>query len=332
VTATSEEEIAQDFIGFFKNFQDIFGISNHKIYVTGESYAGRYVPYVSAAMVDQNDTKHFDISGALMYDPCIGNCGFIAQTVPTVPYVEKYNEFFKFNSSFMSTIKAAQDNCGYTEWIDTYLKYPPPGPQPEAPVMYNESDPGCNLWNIVQNAALQNNPCFNPYEISDTCPILFDPLSFPTVLAYNYPDFDGPFFNRADVKKALHVSGNIDWAECTSTPVFVDNNDNSLDPIQEVLPKVIEHTNRVLVANGDYDYEIINDGTLLAIQNMTWNGELGFQKKPSQEIIIELPDLQWGPVFADNGLAGVDGPGQGTMGVQHYERGISLSSHKHLPC
>jgi carboxypeptidase D len=35
-TATTQEETAQDFIGFFKNFQDTFGIKNFKIYVTGE--------------------------------------------------------------------------------------------------------------------------------------------------------------------------------------------------------------------------------------------------------------------------------------------------------
>jgi carboxypeptidase D len=35
-TATTQEETAQDFIKFFKNFQDIFGIKNFKIYVTGE--------------------------------------------------------------------------------------------------------------------------------------------------------------------------------------------------------------------------------------------------------------------------------------------------------
>ena len=35
-TATTQEETAQDFIGFFKNFQDTFGIQNFKIYVTGE--------------------------------------------------------------------------------------------------------------------------------------------------------------------------------------------------------------------------------------------------------------------------------------------------------
>lgn len=63
VTATNEEEIAQDFVKFFKNFQTIFGIKKFKIYVTGESYAGRYVPYISAAMIDKNDTDHFDLSG-----------------------------------------------------------------------------------------------------------------------------------------------------------------------------------------------------------------------------------------------------------------------------
>lgn len=63
--ATSEEEVAQDFIKFFKNFEDLFGITNYKIYVTGESYAGRYVPYISAAMLNQNDTEHYDLSGKL---------------------------------------------------------------------------------------------------------------------------------------------------------------------------------------------------------------------------------------------------------------------------
>ena len=63
VTATSEEEIAEDFAGFFLNFQKTFGIKNFKIYVTGESYAGRYVPYISANFLDKNDTEYFDLKG-----------------------------------------------------------------------------------------------------------------------------------------------------------------------------------------------------------------------------------------------------------------------------
>lgn len=95
-TATSEEEIATDFVGFFKNFQKTFRIKNFKIYITGElscsfrseftdsiaqeshmqasgvdllektsntSDVGRYVPYISSAFLDQKDTSLFDIKG-----------------------------------------------------------------------------------------------------------------------------------------------------------------------------------------------------------------------------------------------------------------------------
>ncbi len=65
VTATSQEEIAQDFIKFFKNFETIFGIKKFKIFVTGESYAGRYVPYISAAMLDAKDKTYYDVQGIL---------------------------------------------------------------------------------------------------------------------------------------------------------------------------------------------------------------------------------------------------------------------------
>jgi len=65
VRATSEEDIAEDFSKFFLNFQKTFGISKFKIYITGESYAGRYVPYISANMLDKNDTDHYDVSGML---------------------------------------------------------------------------------------------------------------------------------------------------------------------------------------------------------------------------------------------------------------------------
>jgi carboxypeptidase D len=62
-TAISQEETAEDFVKFFKNFQETFGIKNFKIFVTGESYAGRYVPYISAAMLDQDDKEYYDLSG-----------------------------------------------------------------------------------------------------------------------------------------------------------------------------------------------------------------------------------------------------------------------------
>jgi len=55
---------------------------------------------------------------------------------------------------------------------------------------------------------------------------------------------------------------------------------------------------------------------------MTWGGKLGFETEPSAPIVITLPDLQYEAVFVANGLSfGSEDP-QGTMGVQHYERGL----------
>jgi carboxypeptidase D len=329
VTASSEEDIAQDFIGFFRNFENIFGIQNYKIYITGESYAGRYVPYVASAMLDQNDTSLFNLSGILMYDPVIGKYDYVQNAVATVPFVNDHLKFFNFNQTFLDLLREAHQFCGYFDYYETFMQFPPPRTQPALDKPYNTINPKCDVWDEAHSAAFQMNPCFNSYEVSCTCPILFDPLGFPTDLVYGYAEFDGPYFNRAAVKKALHVPDDITWAECTPESVFqgtdpgqYGNYDLSADPIQHVLPRVIEATNRVLVANGDFDFVIITAGTLLSIQNMTWNGALGFQQQPADDIVIDLPDLQWGAAFAANGDAGLDGPGQGVMGVQHYERGL----------
>jgi carboxypeptidase D len=54
---------------------------------------------------------------------------------------------------------------------------------------------------------------------------------------------------------------------------------------------------------------------------MTWNGHLGFQEKPHKPINIDIPDLMYADVFAENGASSLDGA-QGIMGIQHYERGL----------
>lgn len=56
-------------IGFFKNFVDTFDLHNRKVYITGESYAGYYVPYIADAMHNKTDTKYYDVEGIMIYDP-----------------------------------------------------------------------------------------------------------------------------------------------------------------------------------------------------------------------------------------------------------------------
>ena len=353
ITATTQEETAQDFIKFFKNFEKTFGIKNYKIYVTGESYAGRYVPYISAAMLDQKDKEYYDLSGkapfttygvrfadvsrwsigALVYDPCIGQFDYTQEEVTAVPFVVENQAMLQFNESFLAQLESLDKSCGYADLREKYLTFPPPGEQPAVFFNYT-SEANCDVFDLIDEAALANNPCFDIYEVNQQCPLLWDVLSFPTQLVYT-PAGATTYFNRSDVKAAIHAPSYVSWAECAVNPVFIGGTevdgfynggpegegDLSADPIQHVLPQVIEATNRVLVANGDFDMIIITNGTLLSIQNMTWNGKLGFQTEPDTPIVIGLPDLQYEAVFDANGYGGVDGP-QGTMGVQHYERGL----------
>lgn len=69
--------------------------------------------------------------------------------------------------------------------------------------------------------------------------------------------------------------------------------------------------------------DVLTGATLLAIQNMTWNGKMGFQTGPSEwkDINITLPDLQYQDYFVGTGLDRY----QGIMGKQHYERGLMFT-------
>ena len=327
--ATNELETAQDFLRFFQNFESLFGIRNFKIYVTGESYAGRYVSYISSAMLDEDDQTHFDLRGALMYDPCIGDWDFVQQEVPVAPFVRSNNNVMGYNATFLSHIESLHQTCGYADYIETYLTYPPPGHQPA--VFFNSSSPEnstCALWEMLDHAAFAINPCFNVYAVNDACPLLWDVLAHRTQFDY-IPDGAKPYPNRTDVKKAMHAP-NVDWYLDQHRPVFVAGDgsggpqmagDTSPDPIQKVLPHVIEATNRVLISNGDLDMIIITNGTLLAIQNMTWNGKLGFQSQPKAVMTVDIPDLLYRQWFDAGPEAGRDGP-QGVVGLKHYERGL----------
>ncbi|KAL8916656.1 MAG: hypothetical protein Q9172_006196 [Xanthocarpia lactea] len=68
-TAEDEEDVAEQFLGFFKNFVDAFALQGRKVYITGESYAGYYVPYIANAMLDANDSTYYNVEAILIYDP-----------------------------------------------------------------------------------------------------------------------------------------------------------------------------------------------------------------------------------------------------------------------
>lgn len=83
--------------------------------------------------------------------------------------------------------------------------------------------------------------------------------------------------------------------------------DSSPDVVYEVLPRVISKVKRTIIAHGLLDFVLIEEGTRLALQNMTWNGKIGFDAAPQQSFSVEL---------------------QGETGVWQEERNLSYVSLK----
>ena len=68
-----EVGLAEQFLGFYRIFVNTFEVQNRKTYLTGESYAGFYIPYIANAFLDQNETSTFNLGGIMLGDPIIGD-------------------------------------------------------------------------------------------------------------------------------------------------------------------------------------------------------------------------------------------------------------------
>lgn len=67
------------------------------------------------------------------------------------------------------------------------------------------------------------------------------------------------YFDRQDVKEAIHAPQNVDWTECSNINVF-PLGDASLPPAFTVLPSVIEKSERAVIVHGLADFILIAEG------------------------------------------------------------------------
>ncbi|KAK2612756.1 hypothetical protein QQS21_001207 [Conoideocrella luteorostrata] len=325
VTARNEQDVAKQFLGFFRNFVKTFSMEGYKVYITGESYAGMYCPYIASAMLDTNDTTHFNVKGMMIYDPEIGVVS-LQNDIVTVPFIDFNRNLFPLNDSFVKEIRRADEDCGFAALRAKHLRYPPEGRLPSVLPGVDAATgkvlPACSISQRVQDAVTALNPCFNIYQVATTCPLLWDVLGFPGAFEY-LPTGASVYFNRADVKKAINAPLDVDWMSCSDGPVFEgDGVDHSEPPSINVLGRVIDRTQKVIIGHGALDFGLIANGTLMNIQNMTFGEKQGFQTRPVEPFYV--------PYHSDGADATL--AGAGIFGTTHTERGltyvdVSLAGH-----
>ncbi|KAJ6134743.1 hypothetical protein N7523_001065 [Penicillium sp. IBT 18751x] len=314
-TVQSETDVSNQFNDFWKRFIQTFSMQGYKVYITGESYAGQYIPYLAAGMLDRKDTTYFNLKGIQINDPSINEDNVMIYA-PAVPALNHFSNVFQLNQTFMEHINDRAEECGYNNFLNEAITFPPPENFPMAP---DQTQKGCDIWDQIVKAATYINPCFNIYHLTDFCPFLWDEMGFPSLAG-------GPnnYFNQSAVQKALHVPS-TNYAVCGEFNIFPDG-DGSVPSALGPLPSVIERTNNVLIGHGWYDYLLFMNGTLATIQNMTWNGLQGFQKPPIEPLFVPYTNMLNEIANGNEGTPFTADAGAGILGTAHTERGLTFST------
>ncbi|KAJ6111286.1 hypothetical protein N7486_003521 [Penicillium sp. IBT 16267x] len=313
-TVQDEIDVSNQFNDFWKRFIETFSMQDYKVYITGESYAGQYIPYLAAGMLDQNDTTHFNLKGIQINDPSI-NEDSVMIYAPAVAALNYFDRVFGLNETFMADINKKSESCGYNKFLEAALTFPPPKDFPVAPEPYQD---GCDLWDQIVKAATYVNPCFNMYHLTDFCPFLWDEMGFPSLAG-------GPnnYFNQTAVQQALHVPI-TDYSVCGGD--IFPNGDGSVPSALGPLPSVIERTNNVVLGHGWFDYLLFMNGSLATIQNMTWNGQQGFQHAPTEPLFVPYTDALNADANGNVQTPYTADAGAGILGTAHTERGLTFST------
>ncbi|KAI0061166.1 alpha/beta-hydrolase [Artomyces pyxidatus] len=304
---SNDDELAAEVMGFLQQFLEVFSeLKGSNFFVTGESYAGFYVPYI-ANWIYEHPGLDLNLKGIWIADPSL-SYDVVQDEIPALRFAQANKNVFPFNSSFWATLQNVSDSCGFTDYLDDFVTYPPKGQLP-FPVGVINGTTGvsreCRIHSMIERAVGVLNPAFDVYRVTEAWPIPWSVLGFPR----STQEF--VYFNRTDVQDAIHAP-HVEWAACANGDVYVNattgapGNDQSIPSTLSVLPNVIEKSERTVIIHGLADFILVAEGTRIAIQNMTWSGLQGFQTPIEDEAFIVKDMGVYGNMHQERGLTYVE--------------------------
>ncbi|KAJ7188600.1 alpha/beta-hydrolase [Mycena filopes] len=271
--------LAAEVAGFLGQF-----LEGNNFWVTGES---KDVPYI-ANFLYENPGLELNLKGIWIADPSL-SYGVVQQEIPALRFARANQNLFPFNSSFYAELQTISDNCGYTDYLDKFVTYPPAGLLP-LPVGTNgtfTATPACRIHSPIQRAVGVLNPVFDVYRISLIhSPTLWSVLGFPRS-------------TQEFVQDAIHAP-HIVWNSCASRSVYLPGGDRSI-------ASTLSKSERVVIVHGLAVSALVCDDHILIFStaNMTWGGAQGFQT-PIEPETFRLKDF-------------------GVYGNEHTERGLTCA-------
>jgi carboxypeptidase C (cathepsin A) len=216
---------------FFKKFPEY---TSHKFFITGESYAGFYVPELAYTIFQSNDSQlKANMQGFMVGNPCTGQYG-CCNPDPFLNDYLRYNGFLPMAWGF----DTVQDPNAQYDHYDLLV-------------------PTCETTAAFSRVQFKH-------------PVL-DALRRRVAKLGNPPAPYGPcadnyvttWLNRPDVQTAIHAQVGINWMSCNPNIIYTCN----LDGVVPIYHKLMDNTNWSIVVYSGLDDSIVNQAQTQSIVN-----------------------------------------------------------------
>lgn len=269
------DEVGEDLLLFMDKYFEIFPHERlNDLYITGESYAGQYIPYFAKAILDRNkllesqsDSRYLRLGGL-----AIGNGWIdpIQQYLAYVPF-SRDHDMLPPGSKLNSEMETLHGICA-KKLSDLDFNVTVHVDECEALVV-----------RMLAGNSDDHSTCFNMYDIRLTD-------SFPSCGMNWPPDLNNvaQYLGRPDVVSALHVDRKGPWVECSGE---VGSSMKALHskPSVDILPAILAEV-PVLLFSGDMDFICNSYGTEAMIDHLYWNDAQGWLDSKSNTKNFTLQD------------------------------------------
>ncbi|XWS51487.1 hypothetical protein CRYUN_Cryun12cG0180600 [Craigia yunnanensis] len=258
--AVDDETTARDNLVFLQRWYNKFpNYRKRDLFITGESYAGHYIPQLAKLMVEVNKKQNlFNLKGI-----ALGN--------PVLEFATDFNSraeyFWSHGLISDSTYKMFTYVCNYSRYVSEYYR--------------DSVSPSCSR--VMSQVSRETSKFVDKYDVTlDVCissvlsqTMVINPQQVSERIDVCVEDEIVNYLNRKDVQKALHARlvGVRRWAVCSN---ILDYQLLNLEiPTISIVGSLLKAGIPVLVYSGDQDSVIPLTGSRTLVGGLA--NELGLE-------------------------------------------------------
>ncbi|KAK4791993.1 hypothetical protein SAY86_022428 [Trapa natans] len=244
---------------FFTKHSDL---AKNDFFITGESYAGHYIPALASRINAGNKAKkgiHINLKGF-----AIGN-GLTDPEIQYPAYADYALSMKLIDQSEYDDVNSQTAGC--VEEIRSC--------QTDTASCSNAYSTCGNIMDSVVSYASASGQPLNYYDVRKTCQ---GPLCY---------DFSGveKLLNLASVKKALGV-GDIEFVSCSSA-VYSNMQNDWMKDLEVGIPALLEDGIKALIYAGEYDLICNWLGNWKWVHAMRWSGQKRFAVAKNSSFVVD---------------------------------------------